>query len=348
MGQSTGRRRRAAQWRGPLASLLTAACLVYLVANTNLAELERAIQRAHYGWLGLALACSVASVIVKGVRWWALYPVWARPSLGLAIAGLATGQVANWAAPWRVGEVMRVGLVAAPGSAAGGGRGVALSVGVLVIEKLLDSATLVLTVAVLVLLVGVPGWLSATALLGAGLACAIGLALAIHLRHRPAVRGWPAVRAWLARWLPGRLGRLFDDATGLGEGLSAWLAPRLALPALGCSVLAWVLGALTNVLAFASVGLDLPNATAASLAVLAALYGAAVVPTLPGRLGVFQSVCVVTLAPFGVAVEPALVFSFALYLAVYAAPVLIGLAALVFLGPGPLGVRKTAAPTDQT
>jgi hypothetical protein len=52
---------------------------------------------------------------------------------------------------------------------------------------------------------------------------------------------------------------------------------------------------------------------------------------------------VVTLAPFGVPLEQALVFSLALYIVVYVPPVLIGLGSIVMLGRMPW-TRSVARP----
>jgi uncharacterized protein (TIRG00374 family) len=319
-----------------VASLLTAACVIFLIANTNLAELGRAVQQTDYRLLSLALAISALTVVAKGLRWSVLYPAWARPSGGLAIVGVAAGQVANWATPFRMGEVLRVGLVSGPGGAHRG-RSLAAGIGVLVVEKLLDAALLLLVVAALVLLIGVPDWLSKSVLVTAVVGCALGLGLAYRLR-RQSVPHWAALgRAWLARWLPTRAAWLLEEVTALGEGLSAWLTWGQAVRALAWTLVAWGLGGVTNAVVFKSVDVDPKQTLAASLAILAALYGAAVVPTLPGRLGVFQYVCVVTLAPFGVSLAQALVFSLALYVVVYVPPVLIGLGSMLLLGRVPWG-----------
>jgi uncharacterized membrane protein YbhN (UPF0104 family) len=315
--------------RAWIAALVTAACVILLVANTNLAEVRLAAQQADYGLLGLALGISGLTVVAKALRWRVLYPGWARPTVALAIAGVAAGQVANWAVPFRAGEAIRVGLIASamPADRGGTGRGLAMSVGVLVAEKLLDGVLLLVTVAVLVLMVGMPGWLSVTALVLALVGCTIGLVLAVRLR-----RHQPIGLSWTRRRLPARLGAILQDAAGFGDGLSAWLSRGAATRAVSWSLVAWGLGALANFVVLKSVAIDARQTLPATLAVLAALYGAAVVPTLPGRLGVFQYLCIAALAPFGVDFNQALVYSLALYVAVYLPPIGIGLISTLFVG----------------
>jgi len=314
--------------------LLTAACVVYLVANTNLADLQQAAQEADYWTLSVALLISGLTVVAKGLRWYVLYPGWARPSAALAIAGIAAGQVANWAIPMRVGEALRVGLVSAANPAQRG-RSLAAGTGVLVVEKVFDAALLLVTVGGLILLVGVPTWLSTSALLLALAGSAVGVGMALRLRNG-SLRNWvEAARSWLGRRMPTRASSLLEDASGFGDGVSAWLTPGRGLQALMWSVVAWVLGGVVNYVVFKSVGLDPGQVVAATLAVLAALYGAAIVPSLPGRVGIFQYLCVAALAPFGVPLAQALVFSLALYLAIYVPPIAIGLASMVFVGSAP-------------
>ncbi len=320
--------------RGWVATVVSIACIALVVANTDLAELRVAAHETDYGLLGLAMSISGLTVIAKAMRWRLLYPTWVRPSMALAIAGVAVGQVANWAVPFRAGEAIRVGLAGSMAAADGRGVGrvVAISVGVLAIEKVLDGCLLLLTVAALVVLVGVPGWLSSTALVVALAGCTIGLIVAVGLRPRRD-GSWSAnAHAWIERWVPTRVRAWLDYAGGVGEGLSAWLSRAAAVRAMAWTIGAWVLGGVANFVVVKSVAIDLREALPATLSVLAALYGAAVVPTLPGRLGVFQYLCIAALMPFGVVFNQALAFALGLYLVVYTPPIAIGLISALFVG----------------
>lgn len=339
--------------RGWVATGLTATCLVALAWQAQLPALASTARQVSYPYLGLALLLSLLSVVCKGARWRRLYPSEERPALGLAVAAVAVGQVANWAIPARAGEVVRLGLVS--GQHAGGvgsreeeregkprveggagtGSSVALGAGVLVAEKLLDGAMLVLAVGLLALLGGLPAWLNALALL---LVAAGGgaLVLAALLRARGTEGGVSAgelapLRAASPLWeVPRPLGGLGHQLRLVEAGLSAWLTPRGAAEVGLLSLLAWGLGGAVNWVALRSLGLapDLGPA----LAVLVALYGGAVLPSLPGRLGVFQYLCVLALLPYGVGLEQALAFSVVLYAAVYLPPLALGLLAATLVG----------------
>jgi uncharacterized protein (TIRG00374 family) len=323
---------RLAQWRGLVASLITLACLAVLVSGVNLSELEQAAWKTDYAWLSLALGVGAATIVTKGLRWSILYPAWARPSAALAISGLAAGQVANWAVPWRLGEVLRVGLASTPEPELRG-RSVAAGTGVLLVEKMLDAAMLLATVVILVVVVGAPSWLSITAVVTALVGFGAGIGIAIQLKRGSSPPHWiAATKVWLARRLPQSAARLLDNASSVSEGLSSWLTMKIVIVAVVWSLLSWGLGALINYMVFLSAGINPTPAIAAALAVLVAVYGAAVLPSLPGRLGVFQYACVIALAPFGIQVEQALVFSVGLYLVVYVPAIVIGLGSMFVLG----------------
>ena len=64
------------------------------------------------------------------------------------------------------------------------------------------------------------------------------------------------------------------------------------------TILIWLMAILNNWLAFQAFHLDLPFRAAALL--LAALQAGISLPTVPGALGVFQYICVLVLALYGV------------------------------------------------
>jgi glycosyltransferase 2 family protein len=339
--------RSGAAWprraRGWVAVGLTAACVAVLAGNAQLPSLGETIRRMSPDLLAAAFGCSLLSIVCKAVRWRGLYPPGARPDLGLAVVAVAVGQVANWAVPARLGEVLRVGLMTSGAGPGSGGGGVALGVGVLLAEKLLDGFMLLTTLALLAILIGPAEWASTTALLltvGLGIAA---LALGLILRGGAGDRSRGTAAPDLAgRLLPRWAARLGGYLESVGKGMTSWLGPGAALQAGLWSAAAWGLGGAVNHLVLRSVGLEL--GPEAALAVLAALTGAAAVPSLPGRIGVFQSLCVVALLPFGVSFDGALAFSLALYAVVYLPPIALGLLSVTFVGPRRGGLAARIRP----
>ena len=76
------------------------------------------------------------------------------------------------------------------------------------------------------------------------------------------------------------------------------------------------------------VGLALGAVMAAALIVLVALQVGTAVPSSPGRIGVFEYICVLSLAPFGVEREMALAYGLVLHAVAYGPPLVVGAALL--------------------
>jgi len=329
--------------RGWIAAGLTMASVVWLAASAELPSLGEAARRASPQLLGLAMLLGVCTIVCKAARWRAFYPASDRPGLGLAVAATAVGQVANWAIPTRLGEVLRVGMVTPESSQdRNASQGVALSVGVLAAEKLTDGGMLLLTVTLLALLGGLPGWLSLSGLVFVAAVSVGAVALALALkRPSPARRFSGKAFRFVLRLLPDRLATLLGHLESIGEGLFAWLTPSVAAQVLLWSLGAWGFGGLINYVVLRGLGME--DGLGASLAVLVTLYGGAAVPSLPGRLGVFQYLCVLALTPFGVDFDRALAFSLALYAVVYLPPIAVGFLSAALVGVVPSTLRRLAS-----
>jgi uncharacterized protein (TIRG00374 family) len=311
-----------------LATVVTTLCLALLARDFATASLQSALTSARPEMLLLALLLSALTIALKALRWRALYPAGARPGLSTALLGTAAAIAANWLIPARLGEDLKVGLATAElrGRVAAS-RGAGQSLGVLVVEKMLDGLALVLAIGVLLLLGGPPGWLNR---LGAalGLGTIFAFALVLLALARPGGRCWIDYQS--RRLAPSLHARVRPIAASFAEGLLALREDRALPGVLLATLAAWVIGLGVNWAAGMSIGLDL--GIAPSLGVLIALYGGAVLPSLPTRLGVFQYTCVLALAPFGVGSGQALAYSLALYVAVYLLPILMGLLATPRLG----------------
>jgi glycosyltransferase 2 family protein len=110
------------------------------------------------------------------------------------------------------------------------------------------------------------------------------------------------------------------------DGLASVNQPRVAARVVGWSVLATLLSAVANDLLFRAFGLPLPFT--AALLLLVVLQVGSVPPSLPGRLGVFNYLTVLTLGLYGVDRVPAAAYSLGLYTVAYVPKVLLGAACL--------------------
>ncbi len=284
---------------------LSAALLGYMLWSVDPGQLLAQLRHTHWGWMALAFALAPAGLWVRARRWRYLFPPHQAPPA--LTAAVMIGYMANNVLPLRAGEVVRVYVVARRR-----GHGFWTVLGTLVVERVLDSLTIVLVLALLVLLVPVPPlfqWAAVTVL-------AVDVAAAGVLA---AFAGAPAIcRRWLARlagrWpaLERRLARVFETfVAGLDGIRHARNLPLL----LAWTVLVWLAPALSAWATMRALTLELPFV--AAWTVLAFVGLGISIPAAPGYIGVFHYAAVLALAIFGVdrpaAVGYALLFHAAHY-----------------------------------
>jgi uncharacterized protein (TIRG00374 family) len=104
----------------------------------------------------------------------------------------------------------------------------------------------------------------------------------------------------------------------------------------------WIIAVLTNHLVLQSLGLDLPMT--ASLLILIAMQVSIFIPSVPGRIGVFEYICILSLGVFGVSQTLALSYGILLHLVVYIPTIILGLVSFLALGLG--GKQKNLTPVN--
>jgi uncharacterized protein (TIRG00374 family) len=310
------------RWSAPrllLAAGLSLGCLLMAFRDVNLAGLAAALGRVNPGLLALAVAGVAVNIVCKALRWRLMFPASQRPPADRSLSVLLVGLLVNLLAPVRLGELARVLLIVrrAPGA-------VAYALGTVGVEKLLELATILLTVALLAPRMALPDWLlgPAQAALLVLLLAALVLLLAwqgelilVGVRHlTSAVTFLP--HGWLERQL-----------ASLVTSLRVLRQPRLLAGLLGWSLAAWLAAVATNTLALWS--LDISAPVWASLVVLVVTQvGVAAIPSAPGQVGVFHYLAVLSLSLFGVGREEALAYGIVLHLAIYAPIALFGAVSL--------------------
>jgi len=309
-----------------LGAALSAGFIAIAFRGTDWRAVVDVVRRARVGWLLLALGSVLVTAWWRARRWRLLLigPGETRIGVGPLLAALWVGQALNALTPARLGEVARALLIAQRSDV---GRGAALWS--LVMEKLLDTLTLLAFVAGLALGAPLPAWLRSGAL-------TLGAATLVLLIGLLAVERWrQAARAWLERLHAAhpraqrlRLARLLEI---IADSARLWrdgrTSARLALWSLGCFLAA----ASTNALTALALGISLPPTGA--LLLLAVLQSSAVapLPTLPGRAGLFHLLCVLTLEIYGLPPDAALGYALVLHLLVYLPMALGGPAGLWWL-----------------
>lgn len=268
--------------------LLSAALVVYLLASVDLSALAGQLRRTHWGWTTLGAALAVLGLWVRAWRWRYLFPPRSDPP-GL-LPGVMIGYMVNNVLPLRAGEVVRVYVVARRW-----GHGFWTALATLIVERVLDSLSIVLVLGLLVLVLPVPAlfeW-TAAALLAIDLAAVAALAF---LAVSPA-RGRRLIAGLTRRWprLAARASRGYDTFVA---GLGGIRTPTHLVPLAVWTVLVWVVPAAAAWIMLRAVDLTLPFS--AGWAVLAFVGLGVSIPSAPGYVGVFHYAAVLAVEMFGV------------------------------------------------
>ncbi|MFQ5576480.1 MAG: lysylphosphatidylglycerol synthase transmembrane domain-containing protein [Anaerolineae bacterium] len=294
-----------------LGSLFSIVVIAWAVRSLDWPQVWRALLSVQMDWILLAVLSIGLTILVRGWRWGALlhpHPYRARHLFG----ALLIGQVVNGMVPARAGDMARAYII---------GRTTGISkmraLGTVALEKLWDIFMLLLFTALLWWRFPLPDWLLGPA---KGLAALTGLgvaALGVVLWQQARALRW-ATR--FSRWLPHPLqDRLLRYSRNLLAGFKGLQSMRQIGLAGFWSLLTWGLGGLTNYLLFRA--FDVPLSFFPAFLLLVVLQAGIVVPAMPGRIGVFEGICVVVLALFNVPYPVAFSYGLVLHLVVFLPPI---------------------------
>jgi uncharacterized protein (TIRG00374 family) len=200
-------------------------------------------------------------------------------------------------------------------------RGLVWALGTVALEKMWDIWTLLTLVGMLALVTVLPDWCVAPTqgLALVAILVLVGMLLALRFRSTAIT-----VLIKFGSLLPSRLSNgLHHTAERLLDGFEGLRSPQVWFWAVIWSVVIWGMGAVTNHTILLAFGLTLPFT--ASLMLLAALQMGVAVPSLPGRVGVFEGLCIVTPAFFGVEREASFAAGLVLHVVVFVPPIILGL-----------------------
>lgn len=310
--------RRGQRWR--LARFwigLAAGLVLFWLALRGVAweDFWEVLRRTRWPWLVLTWLTILFTAWAKALRWQHLF----RASGGCSnwrrmLAMLSVGQLVNAVVPSRFGELARAYLA---GREPGGTFAAAL--GTVVVEKTLDGMAAIGLVAVLALTVALPGWFRSASASFASLLILLFILVA----------GTALARDRLARWAA-RLPRKWQAPLREGlRGVGILRQSGALVPAMLLTVLIWLAAASTNYCLFKALGL--PLSVAAALLVLVTGHLGALIPVVPGQLGVFHYLTVLALGTFGIGREVAMPYAVMLHVLVYATIAGLGLGGLWWL-----------------
>lgn len=302
--------------RVALGALLSTVFVWLAVRDVPLSEVLTTLSSARGHFLVLALLPVLVSPIVRALRWRLLY----HPHQdGLRLLNMAAillvSQMLNIVLPVRGGEVARTALMARIAD-----RGAALTLGTLVVEKWLDLVVLLVLVLLVPLYVTLPPWFEdSRTVLAVFAASFLIVALVLSFGREHVLRLAAALTGLVPdRWRPTISENLEKGLRSLDVLRIPWVGLRLQ----ACSFLIIIMSILVNYFVLLALGIALPIAGA--LFLLAVLQIGVAVPSTPGKVGVFQYLCILALSVFDVDRTAALGFGILLYLVVFLPPMLLG------------------------
>jgi len=278
--------------------------LLLALRNISWIEVRQAFRQADWGYMGLALLSVTAGVYAKARRWQVLLGENSRrvKFSQLVMTHLA-GQSLNLIYPARAGDISRVYMIGALGISR------MFLLGTIVLEKLWDMFSYTLVFLLLLLLIPLPGWVSDSAYSVSAITLLFFLASFITSYQRV---GIVRLVARLIGWLPEKPRELLLVRIHAGLKSLEVMQSRKDLFWLAFwSTVIWVTAVLNNHLVLLALRIHLP--VTASVLILVALQAGISLPTAPGRLGVFQYICVLALGVYGIGQALAFSYSVLLY-----------------------------------
>jgi exopolysaccharide biosynthesis polyprenyl glycosylphosphotransferase len=320
---------------------VAAIALYFLAANLRWAELRAAFSTAHPEWVLAAIGTTILTVALVTVRWRSLLGRTAdrtsdRVSWRSLWDAVVIGQAVNILLPLRFGEGARVAVTCADTGRPAGAVTVAMA-----IERALDVAAFGAMVLLLAAAGQMPRAFDRALPAIAALAAGTILTVLLFVRLMPVLLEWTRRRLRSdtkpARWL----------AVQEASARIAWidLADRRRLLVLTIlTALSLLSSAATNLLTFRAFDLGVP--AIAALVLLAVLQVGTAVVSVPGNVGVFHYLTVITLAAWGIPAALALATAIILHLVSLGTRVGLGALSVALRGVGPRKATRPLHPRD--
>ena len=305
-------------------------------------EVSRQVRQADTVWVVLAVLNVLVNTLFKGIRWYRLTgEVGRKAGVKRVMAVNVAGQLLNLIYPARAGDVSRVLIIGQ------GGAEKAFTLGTVVLEKLADLVAFILLAAILSVQLPLPTWLTRPVTVIAGVTLA-GIAFVGWWASNKA-RG-ERLGSWLASrkvgWLPEQSWQSLIELVQMSlTAIELVRRRKLVFELAMWTSLVWLSAWLSNVLIWNALGMQdaLPGKMLpATLLLLIGLMAGVAVPSVPGRIGVFEYICILALAVFGIGQAQALTYGIILHAVVLLPALVIGAAALLWLSWKPSKQRTVS------
>ena len=303
-----------------LAVAITVFSLYLAARNVSITEVKSAFISARPVFIVWAFVSVVINTLGKVFRWRVLMgQVWEEVSFSRAFMSLLAGQAVNNLYPARVGDITRAYVANETGS------GRVFLLGTILLEKLFDAVSYAILFIILLLLFPLPDWINESVYVISALSL-FGLILILFLAHR--LERFSNYMDRFIRFFPKRFQAKLQGWARSGiASLEILQGGREIVAILLWSALVWGTAVVTNQLTLLALHINLP--ITASILVLVVLQVSVSLPSVPGRIGIFEYLCILSLALFGIEQATAFSYGILLHIIVLVPSTLVG---LVFLG----------------
>jgi hypothetical protein len=307
--------------RAAVGVAVSAIAIAVLLTAVDLRRAADVLSGASPAWIGVMVVTVSLDIAARSARWRVLLAPIAKVPLRRVAGYTLIGYLANNALPARLGELVRVHVL---GEREGLSRPTVL--GTVVVERISDTALVVLLAAGAIGVLSVRGIVREAVVVGAAFAAVLIVGLAVLvLAHR--LPGADRVAGWLARWpVVTEVGRR------LREGLAIAGRPSTIGGAVALGLVAWAASIGTFLAAGQAIGIELALSEAALLCTGVAL--ATIVPSGPGYLGTFELTAVGIGATLGIGEDEAFALALLVHALILAVTSVGGAVAFVRMGLG--------------
>jgi len=276
---------------------LSAGALWLALSQTSLSEIGDALGQISWPWFPLMVALKASTLVVKDLRWRCELQAMAPGPYRRVFRCVGLGYFGNIVLPFKLGELLRVGLLKRHNPGVRFGDVLAT----IAAERALDGAVLAVMVGAVLHWASVPAWvMSGTILLLCAMVAVILLAIITPL-HQLFLRILPE---------NGPLGWARRVVQAITRGTAVLRKPRAMSLATAYTALAWLIESLVFFCGVQALGLQLGYS--ATLVVTLLLSVGLLIPSAPGQIGTHQALSVLFLEPFGIDPAAAVSISFLL------------------------------------
>jgi len=309
--------------------IIVSGLAIYLaVKNVDIQRVWESLKKVRSGYIFLVFLSVGINNLSKSIRWKVLVGDLGKDiRQGKYFVVFLVGQMLNIVFPGRIGELGRAYVLG------GMGPGRTFTLGTILVEKVIDSFSYALLFLFLLLLIPLPEWVGQPAIFFVVIILLISIGVVILAYRRSTLM---KIIMFAVRFLP--LGWRNRVLTRINAGLTSLdiIQDRVALIKLGFwTTVVWGTAILNNHLLLKAFNLNLP--WMASLLVLVVLQAGISIPSVPGKIGIFEYTCILALSVFGVEQALALSYGLVLHGLVFIPTTLVGL--IVFWGMGLSGER---------